>query len=74
MLVETGAVGALAYGLFLIAILLNYKHNKFKLLSCLILGFLGMFYNIFEVQILSFLFWIVLTLPDESEKRRVYEL
>lgn len=74
VLVETGAVGALAYGLFLIAIILNYKHNRLKLISCLILGFLGMFYNIFEVQILSFLFWIVLTLPDEGKKRRVYDL
>lgn len=72
VLVETGVVGAIAYALFLISILINYRKSTFKLMSCLVLGFLGMFYNIFEVQILSYLFWITLTLPEKSNSFRLY--
>ncbi|WP_017413571.1 O-antigen ligase family protein [Clostridium tunisiense] len=67
VLVETGIVGTLVYILFLLSIIMNHRQNKLKVLSCLILGFLGMFYNIFEVQILSFLFWVMLTLPESKE-------
>lgn len=67
VLVETGIVGTLVYVLFLFSIIINHRQNKLKVLACLILGFLGMFYNIFEVQILSFLFWVMLTLPEPKE-------
>ncbi|MPN48748.1 hypothetical protein SDC9_196360 [bioreactor metagenome] len=50
-----------------LSIIINHRQNKLKVLACLILGFLGMFYNIFEVQILSFLFWVMLTLPESKE-------
>lgn len=67
VLVETGIIGTLVYILFLFSIIINHRQNKLKVLACLILGFLGMFYNIFEVQILSFLFWVMLTLPEPKE-------
>lgn len=69
VLVETGTLGTLIYLLFLLSIMYNCRHNKLKITSCVILGFLGLFYNIFEVQILSFLFWIVLTLPEPEGER-----
>lgn len=64
VLVETGLVGTIIYCLFLLSILNRYRQNQVKLLACFILGFLGLFYNIFEVQILSFLYWTLLTLPE----------
>jgi putative inorganic carbon (hco3(-)) transporter len=64
VLVETGLLGSIVYGLFLLSIINKNKHNKLKLLATFILGFIGMFYNIFEVQILSFLYWTLLTLPE----------
>lgn len=66
VLVETGIIGTIVYMIFLISIMNNYRKSYFKLVVCVILGFLGMFYNIFEVQILSFMFWVVLTLPEDK--------
>lgn len=68
VLVETGALGTVLYLVFLGAILFKYKKNSYKILSCIILGFLGLFYNIFEIQILSFLFWFLLSLPESNTK------
>lgn len=67
ILVEGGILGALAFVAFLSTILYTYRKQPFKLLVCVIMGGLGLFYNIFEVQILAFMFWITLTVPERRE-------
>jgi len=67
ILVETGAVGALLFGIFLIAILICYRRSLLKLLLCVFFGWFMLFYNIFEVQIGAMLFWTFLSLELGTE-------
>lgn len=67
LLVEGGFVGALIFIGFLGAVLYRYRRERFKLLICIIMGGLGLFYNIFEVQVLAFLFWLTLSAPLKVE-------
>ncbi|MEE1086102.1 MAG: O-antigen ligase family protein [Schaedlerella sp.] len=59
-IVETGIVGVVLLILFCISILYDYRKNFFCIFMCLIIGWLGLFYNVLEVQIVAFLFWTVL--------------
>ncbi len=61
--VEGGILGLFAFVAFLASVLYTYRRSLFKILVCVIMGGLGLFYNIFEVQILSFLFWLVTCAP-----------
>lgn len=67
VLTEGGVIGALLFVCFLGSVLYNYRKEKFKLLICVIMGGLGLFYNIFEVQILVFLFWTTMAAPIRTE-------
>lgn len=64
VLVETGLLGALLFAAFLGAILFNFRKHYAKLLFCLLFGWFGMFYNIFEVQIGAMLFWTLLSMQQ----------
>ncbi len=64
ILVETGLVGTSIFIAFILAILWKYRNDWFKLVFCIVFAGFGMFYNILEVQPLSFLFWLCLGIPD----------
>ncbi|MGN1014267.1 MAG: O-antigen ligase family protein [Butyricicoccus sp.] len=64
ILVETGVLGAVLFGLFLISILIYYRKNPVKLFFCVMFGWFGIFFNIFEIQIASMLFWSTLAMDD----------
>lgn len=80
ILVETGLVGALLFVGFLILILYKYRKDYIKIFFCILFGWFGLFYNIFEVQIAAILFWLLLSITDltlqkeicTSEKRNNY--
>lgn len=63
---ENGALGVLLFGAFLISILVCYRRDRFKLLICLVIGWYGIFYNIFEVQIGALALWTVLSFEDRN--------
>ncbi len=64
ILVETGTVGALLFAGFLLSILYCYRRNPIKLFFCVAFGWYGIFFNIFEIQIASMLFWMVLAMEE----------
>ncbi len=61
---ETGAIGTLLFGGFLLYILYRYRKDWLKILICILVGWLGMFYNVFEVQIVAMLLWVFLSFKD----------
>lgn len=66
---ETGIVGTLVFCAFLISILWVYRKNSFKMLLCITVGWLGLFYNVFEVQAITVAFWSFLAFDDSSFAR-----
>lgn len=69
-LVETGIVGIILFGTFLISILYAFRKQSFCVLFCIGIGWLGLFYNVFEVQIVAFLLWSLLGVESKNEKNR----
>lgn len=63
---ETGIVGTLVFCTFLLSILWVYRKNSFKMLLCITVGWLGLFYNVFEVQAITVAFWSLLAFDDAS--------
>ena len=68
VLVETGAVGTLLFALFLLSILWTYRRDYVKICACILIGWFGLFYNIFEVQIGAMLFWVFLSLQNGKKE------
>lgn len=66
ILAETGTLGTLLFVLFLAFILLYFRRQPAKLLFCVVFGAFGCFYNIFETQIASMLFWTILSIDHLS--------
>ena len=64
ILVETGIIGSVLFLLFLGFILYKYHKSFILIFFCILFGWFGLFYNIFEVQIASVLFWVFLSLSD----------
>ena len=69
-LVESGIVGCLIFGIFLGVILWKNKKEYFNLLLCIIVGWYGLFFNVFEVQIISYLLWVILGVNFEVRKMK----
>ena len=73
VLAETGTIGFLSYTLFLLTLLIMVFKSKsmLKITIFFAICFLGLFYNVFEVQIISMFFWFILgsTKFDESNKK-----
>lgn len=63
---ETGIIGSLVFCAFLISILWASRKNSFKILLCVTVGWLGLFYNVFEVQAITVVFWSMLAFDDAS--------
>lgn len=64
VLAENGTLGALLYLAFLLSLFWFCRKNLFKILIfLLILGF-GLFYTVFEIQIIAMLFWVILSFKD----------
>lgn len=72
ILVETGIIGTALFVLFIASIFWKYRKSLFKLTACIVFAGLGMFYNVLEVQILAFLFWICLAAPCIIERRETF--
>ena len=60
VLVETGLIGAMIFTTFIFSLYYRYRYDKDIILLISIVLFIGLFYNVFEVQIVSFLFWLTL--------------
>ena len=67
---ETGFCGLALFMAFLFTTLWKYRLNLLRLLSCLIIGWFGLFYNILEIQIGAMLLWTLLSfdLPNIKTK------
>ncbi len=69
VLVETGIVGTVLFALFLLSILWHYRRDYAKICACVLIGWFGLFYNIFEVQIGAMLFWVFLSLSSGKKEK-----
>ena len=68
-LVETGIIGIVLLLAFCGSIIYAYRYNFFCVCLCVIFVWFGLFYNVLEVQIVSFLLWGFLgMLPQKQEK------
>lgn len=71
-LVETGLIGVMLFGTFLLSILYDYKSKGFVVVFCIAIFWFGLFYNVFEVQIVAYLLWLLLGMENrENEKNRI---
>lgn len=62
VLVETGAVGFVLFLAFLLCTLWCYRGHLLKVITCVIIAWFGVFYNILEIQMGAMLLWTVLSL------------
>lgn len=67
-IVETGSVGFLLLCLFLVSILYEQRKKPLNILICIMVGWFGLFYNVFEVQIVAFLLWGYLGVLNQNKK------
>ncbi|MBR6530585.1 MAG: LicD family protein [Clostridia bacterium] len=76
VIAETGIVGTALFALFLLSVLISQRKSFAKVSLCLLFGWFGLFYNVFEVQIGAMLFWVILSFPmaEETEKRRYFDV
>lgn len=63
---ETGIVGTLVFAALVLSVLWSFRKNYFKLFLCVMIGWLGLFYNVFEVQIVAMIFWAFLSFDDKA--------
>ena len=72
--VETGLLGTLIYIAFVLLLLQACLKNRYKLTTLISFLFIGMFYNIFEMQTICFLLYLILSskclLPTELSKQK----
>lgn len=74
--VETGILGTLIYIAFILLLFKKCLKNRYKLITLLSFLFIGMFYNVFEMQTICFIFYFILAyadklLPKTSKKEEV---
>ena len=62
VLVETGVVGFVLFLAFLLCTLWYYRGHLLKVITCIIIGWFGVFYNILEIQMGAMLLWTILSL------------
>ncbi|MBR5538158.1 MAG: O-antigen ligase family protein [Clostridia bacterium] len=62
VLVETGTVGFLLFLAFLLCTLWYHRGNLLKVITCVIIAWFGVFYNILEIQMGAMLLWTILSL------------
>ena len=67
-IVETGSVGFLLLCLFLVSILYEQRKKTLNILICIMVGWFGLFYNVFEVQIVAFLLWGYLGVLNQNKE------
>lgn len=67
ILVETGIVGTILFLGFLLSLALSFRKDYLKLSFFGMLLIFGLFYNVLEVQIISMLFWFILSLENKEE-------
>ena len=70
IVVETGIIGTFLFGLFLLSLFKNSLNNRFKLFIFVVFLFVGLFCNIFELQVICFLLYLILTLLDSITIKR----
>lgn len=77
VIVETGILGVLMYAIFVLSLLKFCFESKYKVVALLSFLFIGMFYNVFEVQSVCFmLYFIVASMKKcvgETENETVSE-
>lgn len=69
ILVETGIIGTIIFSLFIFSLYYKNRKENFKLLFLFMFLMLGIFYNVFEIKILAFYFWISMGLKVTTEER-----
>ena len=62
VLVETGAVGLILFLAFLLSALWYHRGNLLKVITCVVIAWFGVFYNILEIQMGAMLLWTILSL------------
>ena len=75
VIVETGIIGSVVYGLFCLALLYSQfkKKNDKNIFFLLTFLLMGMFYNIFEVAPLCFVAYILLAIMEENNNCNVID-
>lgn len=66
-LVETGIAGFLLFYAFILCVFLYYKKDIFVISLFISILWFSLFYNAFEVQVVSFLFWFSLVMLKSEE-------
>ncbi len=64
--VETGILGTLIYIAFIFLLLKTYFKNKYKIVALISFLFIGMFYNMFEMQTICFILYLILSYSDKG--------
>lgn len=67
VLVETGIVGTLVFVAFLASVLWLCRKNWYKIIFCIMVGGIGLFYNVFEIQIVAMMLWMFLSFSDPDK-------
>ncbi len=62
--VETGLLGTLIYIIFVLLLLKSCFKNRYKLTALISFLFIGMFYNVFEMQTICFILYLILSFKD----------
>lgn len=74
IIVETGIIGTIIFGLFILSLLYEFFKAKsnYKLFMFFVFLFIGMFYNIFEVQVLCYVLYLsFMFLEDDYFKKEI---
>lgn len=66
VIAETGFVGIVIFMAFLAIVIIQQRKDLFKFICCMIIGWFGIFYNVFEIQIGAFLLWTLLSVYEEN--------
>lgn len=72
VVVETGIVGTIIYGLFILSLLYELLKTKscYKLFMFVVFLFIGMFYNVFEMQVLCFVLYLSFMFLEDNYFRK----
>lgn len=66
VIVETGIFGILMYAIFILSLFKSCFKNAYKMLAFLAFMFIGMFYNIFEIQSVCMLAYLIFVCTDNT--------
>lgn len=68
--VETGLLGTLIYIAFILLLFKFSLKHRYKLTALLSFLFIGMFYNVFEMQTICFIMYLILSFADIQRKEK----